>query len=131
MGYFNVKLMDRGIYSGQPEKLFPPLVEILPCFLGLELLVSSNSSVFLVLQILPCFSIWTKFPLPQGGGNGQNIYPWIGHYTIWHTYCKKGMFKPGTWSIAVGLRLNLKLTSCERYYKWSQACFLVIYIIIL
>ena len=29
-----------------------------------------------LLQILPCFSIWTKIPpLPPREGNGQNIYP--------------------------------------------------------
>ena len=48
----------------------PPPVEILPCFLGLLLRVSSNSSVFLVLlQILPCFSIWRKL-----GGGMARIY---------------------------------------------------------
>ena len=69
-------LSFRGIYSGQPEKLSPPPVKIPPCFLGLLLLVSSNSSVFFVLlQFLPCFSIWTKIPPLPPWGDGQNIYP--------------------------------------------------------
>ena len=33
-----------------------------------------------LLQILPCFSLWKKFP-PWGGGNGQNIYPCINTHT--------------------------------------------------
>ena len=57
----------RGIYSGRPEKLSPPSVEILPCFLGLLLLVTLILPVLLVLlQILPCFSIWTTPPTPRG-----------------------------------------------------------------
>ena len=30
-----------------------------------------------LVQILPCFSIWTKITPPQGGGDGQKIYPCV------------------------------------------------------
>ena len=42
------------------------------CFINLFLLFPLFPSFFQVLQILPCFSIWTKIPPP--GGDGQNIY---------------------------------------------------------
>ena len=75
----------RGIYSGQPEKYFPPPLKFFPvfvdflrswryfnvCFMTFFFLLLFPSFFHeVLLQILPCFSIWTKIvPL-----HGQNIY---------------------------------------------------------
>ena len=53
----------RGIYSDQPGN-FPP-AKILSFFFFSPLFLSFFQ---VLLQILPCFSIWTKFPPPPPGG---------------------------------------------------------------
>ena len=67
-------LSFRGIYSGQPEKLFPP-VEFFPCFLGLLLLVSSNSYVFLSPSNSSLFSNLDKKNTPPGGRMARIYIP--------------------------------------------------------
>ena len=77
----------RGIYSGQPEKSPPPPSKIPSgfcghlsfikvfnvCFITLFFfLLSPPFPFFLVfLQIIPCFSLWTKFPPRPGEGGGK------------------------------------------------------------
>ena len=67
-----------GLYILASQKnCYPPPVEILHYFLGLLLLVSSNSSGFLGPPSNSClfFNLDKNFPPPQGGGDGQKIYP--------------------------------------------------------
>ena len=78
-----------GIYSGQPEKLSPPPVKILPCFFGTFFTGFFKFFLFLViLQILPCFSIWMKSP-PQGRGEMARIYipDLLNAYRVKILYC--------------------------------------------
>ena len=84
------------IYSGQPTNSLPPLFSfpLLSTFFlitsktknykhwkafHLSFFSSSPFFIYAVFQIPPCFSIQTKNSPTEreGGGNGQNIYPWI------------------------------------------------------
>ena len=90
-------LLHGGIYSGQPEKFFPPPSKILPCFCGffaifklpegISTCVLSLFSYFLLFppfpflffkssfKFFPVFQFGQKIPPPQGGGMPRICIP--------------------------------------------------------
>ena len=89
----------RGIYSGQPEKFFPPPLKFFPVFVDFAVVFKLQCISTCVLSLFSFFSSFPPFSLPFfkssfkffpvfhfGQKNGQNTYPCIAD-NQWLTWC--------------------------------------------